>query len=141
MTIQIPDKDVEYLKDLCKCFNEMTAYVHEGVIITVDKNGGADDHEACRALSNFVDRCVYPETMDMLSDILDQINGNNNVKKESEFVFRIKQSDFNDPANFEDGVKDMQLLIKFLCAANPNYYLLGNVLDKQLNEQLKEVKQ
>lgn len=34
----------------------------------------------------------------------------------------------------------MKLLIGFLCNANPNYYLLGNVLQEQLKEQLEEKK-
>lgn len=103
MIIRVPDTQIEYLKDLCKCFNQMTAYVHEGVMITVSKDGGEDDHEACKALCNFVDRCVYPETMDMLSDIQDQLKDTVPDPKDLKTVldrtindwFYMKQYDFS----------------------------------------------
>lgn len=106
MLIRVSETQIEYLKDLCKCFNQMTAYVHEGVHITVDKDGGSDDHDACRALCNFVDRCVYPETMDMLSDIEDQLKDTIPDPKDLKVIldraindwFYMKQDDF--------GIKD-----------------------------------
>lgn len=59
-------------------------------------------------------------------------------------TFTINLKDLNDPDN-EDELKsiigDMQLLIKFLMNANPNYYLIGNMLNEQLDEQMKQVKE
>lgn len=58
-------------------------------------------------------------------------------------TFTINLKDLNNPDN-EDELKsivgDMQLLIKFLMNANPNYYLIGNMLNDQLDEQMKQVK-
>jgi hypothetical protein len=52
----------------------MTAYVHEGVHITVDPYAGVEVHEAADALVKFRDKCIFPETMEMLNDILVQID-------------------------------------------------------------------
>lgn len=56
-------------------------------------------------------------------------------------TFTINLKDLNDPDN-EDELKsiigDMQLLIKFLMNANPNYYLIGNMLNEQLDAQVKQ---
>ena len=73
MILRIKDSDIEYLKTLCKCFNNFTAYVHEGVHITVDPYAGVEVHEAAESLAKFRDQCIFPETMDMLSDIKDQL--------------------------------------------------------------------
>lgn len=73
MIIQIKDTDIQYLKTLCKCFNNFTAYVHEEVYITVGYKGGAEDHEACEALNEFRDQCIFPEFFEMLNDIQDQL--------------------------------------------------------------------
>ena len=74
MIIKVKDIDVEYLKTLCRCFNEMTAYVHEGVHITVDPFAGVEVHEAAESLVKFRDQCILPETMEMLNNILVQID-------------------------------------------------------------------
>lgn len=74
MLIQVPDTQIEYLKDLCKCFNEMTAYVHEGVHITVDPYAGVEVHEAAESLVKFRDQCILPEFFEMINDIREQIN-------------------------------------------------------------------
>jgi len=39
----------------------------------------------------------------------------------------------------EDSIKDMELLIKFLCNANPNYYLIGSMLKEQLEAQVHKM--
>ena len=74
MIIQIKDSDIEYLKTLVRCFNEFTAYVHEGVHITVDPYAGVEVHEAATSLMQFRDQCIFPEFFEMLNDIREQIN-------------------------------------------------------------------
>lgn len=56
-----------------------------------------------------------------------------------EFKFTISTNDLNDPADIEDAIEDIKLLIRFLQRANPNYYLIGDLLDEQLTEQLKKI--
>lgn len=73
MILKIKDTDIEYLKTLCRCFNNFTAYVHEKVYITVGYEGGAEDHEACEALNEFRDQCIYPEFFEMINDIQGQL--------------------------------------------------------------------
>ena len=56
-------------------------------------------------------------------------------------TFTINLKDLNDPDN-EDELKyiigNMRLLIKFLMNANPNYYLIGNMLNDQLDKQVEQ---
>jgi hypothetical protein len=58
-----------------------------------------------------------------------------------EFKFTINTDNLNNPDDVEDAVEDFKLLIRFLQQANPNYYLLGNILDEQLKQQLEQDKQ
>ena len=58
-----------------------------------------------------------------------------------EFKFTINTDNLNDPDDAEGTVKDLQLLFKVLMNANPNYYLIGNLLDVQLTQQLEQLKQ
>lgn len=51
-------------------------------------------------------------------------------------TFTINLKDLNDPAAPESSLDDIKTIIKFLQNANPNYYLIGNLLDEQLNKQL-----
>lgn len=47
-------------------------------------------------------------------------------------------NDYDDPEEIKRVAEDMSLLFQFLKNCNPNYYLVGDILDKQLKEQLKE---
>ena len=51
-------------------------------------------------------------------------------------TFTINLKDLNDPEHPEEALNDIKLIIKLLQNANPNYYLIGNLLDEQLNKQL-----
>lgn len=55
-------------------------------------------------------------------------------------TFTINLKDVNDPDEPQQVVDDLKLLFKFLMNANPNYYLVGNMLYEQLDEQLDEQK-
>jgi hypothetical protein len=57
------------------------------------------------------------------------------------YTFTIDTEYLNDPDETEDVVEDIKVLIRFLQRANPNYYLIGNMLDAQLNQQLEQDKQ
>lgn len=57
-----------------------------------------------------------------------------------EFKFTINTDNLNDPDGIEEAVADFKLLIRFLMNANPNYYLLGNILNEQLTQQLEQYK-
>lgn len=61
-------------------------------------------------------------------------------RKTMEFKFTINTDNLNDPDSIEEAVADFKLLIRFLQRANPNYYLLGNLLDEQLEQQLEQIK-
>ena len=51
-------------------------------------------------------------------------------------TFTINLNDLNDPEHPEEALNDIKLIIKLLQNANPNYYLIGNMLDEQLTKQL-----
>lgn len=51
-------------------------------------------------------------------------------------TFTIDTDKLNDPAAPEWAIEDLQCLIKFLCGTNPNYYMIGDMLNAQLEEQL-----
>lgn len=53
-------------------------------------------------------------------------------------TFTINLKDLNDSDNPEESINDLKLIIKFLQNANPNYYLIGNLLDEQLKAQLEK---
>ena len=57
-----------------------------------------------------------------------------------EFKFTINTDNLNDADAPEEAVKDLQLLFKVLSNANPNYYLLGDMLNEQLTQQLEQIK-
>lgn len=57
-----------------------------------------------------------------------------------EFKFTINTDNLNDPDSIEEAVADFKVLIRFLQRANPNYYLIGNMLDEQLKQQLEQDK-
>ena len=56
------------------------------------------------------------------------------------YTFTIDTDNLNDPDDAEGTVKDLQLLFKVLSNANPNYYLIGNMLNEQLTHQLEQDK-
>lgn len=53
-------------------------------------------------------------------------------------TFTINLKDINDPDEPQQVVDDLKLLFRFLMNANPNYYLVGNMLYEQLNKQLEK---
>lgn len=57
------------------------------------------------------------------------------------FKFEIDTDKLNDPDldSVEQTVKDFQLLIQFLCNANPDYYVIGGMLRDQLEEQINKM--
>lgn len=55
------------------------------------------------------------------------------------FTFTIDTDHLNDSAAPEIAIEDLKLLFKFLCGANPNYYMIGGMLSDQLEKQLKEL--
>ena len=58
-----------------------------------------------------------------------------------EFKFTINTDNLNDPDSIDEAVADFKLLIRFLQRANPNYYLLGNMLNEQLEQQFAQLEQ
>lgn len=54
-------------------------------------------------------------------------------------TFTINLKDLNDPGAPEESLNDIKLIIKLLQNTNPNYYLIGNMLNEQLNEQIKQL--
>lgn len=54
------------------------------------------------------------------------------------YTFTIDTDNLNDVDNPEEAVKDLQLLFKVLINSNPNYYLIGGMLNEQLEQQLKQ---
>ena len=52
------------------------------------------------------------------------------------FTFTIDTDHCNDPACPESVIEDLQCLFKFLCGANPNYYMVGGMLLDQIKEQV-----
>lgn len=56
-------------------------------------------------------------------------------------TFTINFDDINDPDEPQQVVDDLKLLFRFLMNANPNYYLIGNMLYNQLNEQEELLKE
>ena len=56
-------------------------------------------------------------------------------------TFTINFKDINDPDEPQQVVDDLKLLFRFLMNANPNYYLVGNMLNEQLDKQVKEHKE
>ncbi|MBR6135548.1 MAG: hypothetical protein IKQ22_03590 [Clostridia bacterium] len=75
MLIDLTEEEITLFKKFVDLFSDIGAYVHEGVMITVQFNGGADDHEAARNLGKFLDECYWPPYLDMLQSIMDQIDG------------------------------------------------------------------
>lgn len=53
-------------------------------------------------------------------------------------TFTINFKDINDPDEPQQVVDDLKLLFRFLMNANPNYYLVGNMLNEQLDKQLEK---
>ena len=51
-------------------------------------------------------------------------------------TFTINFKDINDPDEPQQVVDDLKLLFRFLMNANPNYYLVGNMLNEQLDKQV-----
>lgn len=56
------------------------------------------------------------------------------------FKFEIDTSQLNDsnPDSIEQTVKDFKCLIQFLCNANPDYYIIGEMLKEQMNKQVTQ---
>lgn len=52
-------------------------------------------------------------------------------------TFTIDFKDINDPDEPQQVIDDLKLLFRFLMNANPNYYLVGNMLYDQLDNQTK----
>lgn len=55
-------------------------------------------------------------------------------------TFTIDLKNINDPDEPQQVVDDLKLLFRFLMNANPNYYLVGNMLYEQLDEQMRKDK-
>ena len=57
------------------------------------------------------------------------------------FKFEIDTDRLNDsnPESIEQTVKDFQMLIQFLCNANPDYYLIGEMLKEQMEKQVSKM--
>lgn len=56
-------------------------------------------------------------------------------------TFTINFKDINDPDEPQQVVDDLKLLFRFLMNANPNYYLVGNMLNEQLDKQVEQHKE
>ena len=56
-------------------------------------------------------------------------------------TFTINFKDINDPDEPQQVVDDLKLLFRFLMNANPNYYLVGNMLNEQLDKQVERHKE
>ena len=56
-------------------------------------------------------------------------------------TFTINFKDINDPDEPQQVVDDLKLLFRFLMNANPNYYLIGNMLNEQLDKQVEQHKE
>lgn len=106
MIIQIKDTDIQYLKDLCRYFNKMTAYVHEEVHITVDPYVSVEVHDAAASLAQFRDKCILPETMEMLSEIFDQLKDTAPDLKDLKTVLDRTINDWFYIRQEELGIKD-----------------------------------
>lgn len=52
-------------------------------------------------------------------------------------TFTINLKDLNDPECPEDAIADIKTIITLLQRANPNYYLIGNMLNEQLDKQMQ----
>jgi hypothetical protein len=57
------------------------------------------------------------------------------------FKFEIDTRRLNDsnPESIEQTVKDFQMLIQFLCNANPDYYIIGEMLKEQMEKQVSKM--
>ena len=57
------------------------------------------------------------------------------------FKFEIDTDKLNDPDldSVEQTVKDFQLLIRFLRNSNPDYYVIGEMLEEQLEKQVNRI--
>lgn len=57
------------------------------------------------------------------------------------FKFEIDTSRLNDsnPESIEQTIKDFQMLIQFLCNANPDYYIIGEMLKEQMEKQVSKM--
>lgn len=73
MLIALSNEDIKALKEFIPAFDNIGAYVHEGVRITVDPYAGAEVHEAAESLVKFRDKCIFPEYIETLDSILRQI--------------------------------------------------------------------
>lgn len=56
-------------------------------------------------------------------------------------TFTIDFKDINDPEEPQQVIDDLKLLFRFLMNANPNYYLVGNILSEQLDKQVEQHKE
>ena len=56
-------------------------------------------------------------------------------------TFTINFKDINDTDEPQQVVDDLKLLFRFLMNANPNYYLVGNMLNEQLDKQVEQHKE
>ena len=74
MRISINADDVKRLLNLIEKFGKIGAFVHEGVCITVKPYASAEVHEAADALSKFLDACYWPEYLETLDAIKQQID-------------------------------------------------------------------
>ena len=57
------------------------------------------------------------------------------------FKFEIDTNKLNDsdPESIEQTIKDFQMLVQFLCNANPDYYIIGETLKEQMEAQINKL--
>lgn len=73
MLVALSSDDIRTLKEFVPAFDNIGAYVHEGVRITVDPYASAETHEAAENLTEFRDQCIFPEYIETLDSVLRQI--------------------------------------------------------------------
>lgn len=118
MKVEIP---IELVKETVKALTDQI-------------NMEMEAEDPCPGIGVLADK-QYPWYVELRNLFQDALDKRNRVLK-----FEINLDELNDdnPEAINCTLDDIKVFIKFLCNANPDYYIIGDMLKEQLDKQLKE---